>query len=71
MKGKTYRGRPIFTMRLNPGTLSALRRMAYDDGVPASEIVSDLLEMFLESEGYSLTDEDEPLEGQVRINDDA
>ncbi|MGX8705504.1 MAG: hypothetical protein ACSW8J_02900 [bacterium] len=69
MQGKTYRGRPLFSMRLNPGTLKALRRMAYGDGVPASSIVSDLLEAFLEHEGYSLSDEDE-LEGQVSIYDD-
>ncbi|MGX8705503.1 MAG: hypothetical protein ACSW8J_02895 [bacterium] len=50
----------VFTLWLSSGTLTALRRMAYDDGVSASKIVVDLLELFLEEEGYSLTDEEAP-----------
>ena len=59
------RGRPIITLRLDTGTIAALKISASKHGKTVSDLLRDLINQQLETDGIST--KDTPLEGQISM----
>jgi len=62
---KTYRGRPIITLRLDAARIAALKMAANKHGLTVSDLIRQLIDEQLTRDGIPATSD--PLPGQVSM----
>ena len=60
-----YRGRPIVTLRLDPGTIAALKISARQHGTTVSDLIRQLIDEQLSRDGIIPTEK--PIDGQISM----
>ena len=60
-----HRGRPIVTLRLDSGTIAALRMCANNHGLTVSDLLRQLIEAKLREDGISTSSK--PIDGQISM----
>ena len=62
-----HRGRPIITLRMDPGTIAALKISARNHGLTVSDLIRQLIDEQLKADG--ITAVSMPIAGQRDIDD--